>query len=311
MGIRQGPVEQHWYGFILSLVTAFMWGVLPIFLKLTLTAMDPTTITWYRFFFAAVFVLIVLLFQRGLPQKRNFSGALFLLVLIAAIGLTANYVANVLGLVYINPETAQIIIQLAPFLLMLGGVIFYKETMSNMEKFGAVVLFSGLLLFFNENLLLLFSTGSEYSFGALIMLIAAFSWAVYALLQKILLRSYTAKQLTLLIYALGAAMLFPFVQLESLGSLSTPQLFSLLFCCVNTVVAYGAFTQALAVWKAAKVSAVIALTPIFTIGSMEFAVYYFPDYFTSSELNIWAYLGAGIVVVGSMLCALGKEKGEA
>jgi hypothetical protein len=37
---------------------------------------------------------------------------------------------------------------------------------------------------------------------------------------------------------------------------------ALLFCCANTVVAYGAFTEALNIWQAAKVSAVLAMAPI-------------------------------------------------
>ncbi len=36
-------------GFGLSLITAVLWGILPIALKVALTELDAWTITWYRF----------------------------------------------------------------------------------------------------------------------------------------------------------------------------------------------------------------------------------------------------------------------
>ena len=88
--------------------------------------------------------------------------------------------------------------------------------------------------------------------------------------------------------------------------LSALQALALLYCCLNMVLGYGAFTEALRVWQAAKVSAVIALAPIFTILSMQVAVHGWPQLFASSELNTLAYVGALVVVAGSMMTALGK-----
>jgi len=300
------PVR-HWYGFLLSLLTALMWGILPIFLKISLVAMDSVTITWYRFTFAAVFVGGLLYYKQGLPSIRQSSKVLLLLTL-AVLGLIANYVLNVQGLQFINPETAQIVIQIAPFLLMLGGIFFYKEQFSPVESVGALVLICGLALFFNDKLSLLFTDSGDYGHGIFIMFLAALSWAVYALLQKRLLRNYTAKQLTLLIYVSGTVLLLPFSELALLTHMQGLQLGALLFCCVNTLVAYGAFTEALNVWHASKVSAVIASTPLFTFISMEFAVGLWPEYFAASELNLWAYMGAILVMLGSVITAMGKQK---
>ncbi|PZW86925.1 EamA-like transporter family protein [Pseudomonas sp. 2848] len=35
-------------GLLLALLTAFLWGILPIKLKQVLQVMDPVTVTWYR-----------------------------------------------------------------------------------------------------------------------------------------------------------------------------------------------------------------------------------------------------------------------
>ncbi|MFT5312272.1 MAG: drug/metabolite transporter (DMT)-like permease [Paraglaciecola sp.] len=297
---------RHWYGFSLSLLVAFMWGVLPVFIKLCLQSMDAVTITWYRFAVAGSFVFILLWRKRALPAMRVLIFRKKIWLLVASLLLVANFVSNVKGLGYLSPETTLVIMQLAPFLLMMGGIVFYGERFTVIEKCGAVVLFSGLLLFFNDSLGELVSSLDEYTVGVLFVVFSAFCWAAYALMQKPLLRVLSARQLTLMIYLLGILVLLPFTQLTQLMDMDALQVFALLFCCVNTIIAYGAFTEALHVWQASKVSAVISLAPIFTFISMLFAVTYLPQHFVPSELDIWAYIGGGTVVLGSALTALGK-----
>ena len=297
---------RHWYGFWLSLTTAFLWGILPVFIKLCLEAMDAVTITWYRFAVAGMAIFLLLWKKRALPNLGSIGGHKIIWLIIASLFLVSNYVANVKGLEYLNPETTQVLMQLAPFLLMLGGIVFYGERFRNFEKIGAMLLVLGLLLFFNDSLFKLFSAPDDFMLGILFVIYAAVMWAAYALMQKPLLRLLTAKQLTLFIYLLGVLVLSPFTEFSQLTRMTTLQLFALLFCCANTIIAYGAFTQALNVWQASKVSAVIAIAPLFTFISMYFAVQLLPIHFTYSELDIWAYLGAGIVIFGSALSSLGK-----
>lgn len=66
---------RHWYGFSLSLLVAFLWGVLPVFIKLSLQSMDAVTITWYRFAVAGLFVFILLWRKRSLPVMRKLAFA--------------------------------------------------------------------------------------------------------------------------------------------------------------------------------------------------------------------------------------------
>jgi drug/metabolite transporter (DMT)-like permease len=227
--------------------------------------------------------------------------------LIAAVALILNYVSNVKGLLYIAPEVAQVVMQLAPFLLMLGGVLFFGESMSRKEKVGAGILLAGLLCFFNQDLMKLLRWQGDYAIGVALIGFAAFMWGTYALLQKKLLSYFSSKQLNLMNYALGVAILLPVSSLDSVMQMNTLQLGALIFCCFNTLIAYGAFAEALDVWQASKVSMVIALTPLFTFASMELAVLAWPDQFAVRNLSWLAYLGAAMVILGSMLAALGKQ----
>lgn len=301
-------MSNQWLGFWLSLLTAALWGILPVFIKLCLQVMDSTTITWYRFAFAALLVFLVLLRTKALPNLHRTGPFNLFLVALAAVALVLNYVANVEGLEYIDAETTQVVMQLAPLMLMFGGILLYKERFSRLEGTGTIVLLIGLLLFFKQQLAALFGAMNDYNYGVLLVVFAAACWAAYALLQKKSLRVLTAKQLTFIIYSLGVVMLIPFVDFGTLMKMNMLQLGALLFCCLNTVVAYGAFTEALAVWNASKVSAVLALSPVFTFLSMKLALLIWPMHFVASELSYWSYIGAILVVVGSITAALGRGK---
>jgi drug/metabolite transporter (DMT)-like permease len=273
-----------------------------------LEVMDAVTITLYRFFVAGIFVFLLLLKRKSLPRLSALSRNKSIGLLLASLFLVINYVANVKGLEYLNPETVQIVMQTAPFMLMVGGVVFYKERLNRLEIFGALMLFFGLILFFNDRLANLFLSLSQFTTGVLIILFAATAWAAYALMQKPLLKVLTAKQLTLLIYIIGFCVLLPFSNVLQLMDMQLIHVLALLFCCVNTIVAYGAFTEALNIWQAAKVSAVLAMAPIFTFLSMLVAVNWLPQHFTTSDLDYWAYIGAAVVIIGSAFTALGRSK---
>lgn len=298
--------HRPWLGFGLAFCTALLWGVLPIFIKLALVVADSATITSYRFLVAAAFVGLMLMFTRSRPAKSPLGNKRWALVIVTSVLLVLNYVANVEALLFINPEFVQVLMQLAPFLLMVGGVVFFKERFSRLQMLGACALLIGLVLFFNQSIARGVDITEGELIGIAITVFAAICWAVYALLQKPLLRHLNAGQLTFWIYILGGVMLLPFASMSVITQMNALQLGALLFCCANTLLAYGAFTYALGIWQASKVGAVIALAPLFTLLSTEWAVNTWPNVFVSSELNLLAFVGAGFVIAGSMLASLGR-----
>ncbi len=295
-------------GFLLALLTAFMWGVLPIFLKLLLEQLNAVTITSTRFLFAGIFMFVVLSANGALPKAKQSKGIIWVLFGLTTLLLLVNYVTNVIALAYVSPATVQLVMQLAPFLLMVGGVVFYKEVLSPWQLFGALILFLGLGLFFNQRIPVIMASTEESIVGVWITAISAVAWAGYALAQKKLLVSFTVKQLTLLIYVFGALVLLPFSDFTNLINLTSVQWWSLLFCCINTLIGYGAFTQALQIWEASKVSAVITIAPIFTYISNKIALEIAPDIYINADMDLFAYVGASMIIFGAMLAALAKPK---
>jgi drug/metabolite transporter (DMT)-like permease len=87
------------------------------------------------------------------------------------------------------------------------------------------------------------------------------------------------------------------VQLPPLG------LGMLLFCAGNTLVGYGAFSNALHHWEASRVSAVLSLTPLATLGFTVLGATLAPEWIQTEPVSAWTLAGAATVVGGSLLGA--------
>lgn len=300
----QSPSQSHVAGFFLSLVAAMMWGMLPVSLKELLAGMDAITIVWYRFLVAGIVLFIWLAGKRQLPKVIQAATRIRWFLFIAAIGLCSNYFLFSYSLNFVNGETSEAVIQLTTLFLILGGVVIYKEPFFGIQKLGTVLIVIGLLLFFNDRLAGLSNFDNRETIGVLIVVVAAITWTVYALLQKKLLRDFSSAQILFLIYIFSIAVLLPFISPSSLWQLTQLQFWLLVFCCINTLVAYGCFAEALNRWDASKVSAVLALAPLFTIGSLKLVVFLNPGYEFSDRLTMLSIFGALLLVVGSVLTAL-------
>ncbi|ARR48315.1 DMT family transporter [Photobacterium damselae subsp. damselae] len=298
-----GPV----IGALLALTTAVFWGALPIAMKQAVEVMSPFTIVWYRFITAFIGLGIWLLWRKQLPAKSSLNFPRFGFLLLASLGLAGNFVLFNSALQYLSPPVVQVIIQLAPVILLLSSVWLFKETLGRHQIIGVICLFSGLLLFFNERLVELFTSLSGYTLGVILAVTAALVWVVYGLTQKRLLRDFSSAQILFMVYGICALLLTPFAEPKQLLLMDSRQLGMLMFCCINTLVGYGAFAEALARWQAAQVSAVITLAPLFTILFVDLASLVWPKFVAPVALNSWGYLGAMVVVSGAMFCAIGHK----
>ena len=298
------PTQNHVAGFFLSLVAAMLWGFLPVAIKELLAGMDATTIIWYRFLVAGVVLFSWLAYKNTLPSLIRIDSRTRWFMFIAAICLCSNYFLFSYSLNFVNGETSEAVIQLTTLFLILGGVVVYKESFVGIQKFGTLLIVIGLLLFFNQRLVELASFDDEESIGVMIVVVAAITWTAYALLQKKLLGSFSSVQILFLIYVVSILVLLPFITPSSLLRLTQLQFWLLVFCCINTLIAYGCFAEAMNLWDASKVSATLALAPLFTNGSLKLVVFFNPDYAFSDRLGFLALSGALLLMIGSVLTAL-------
>ena len=295
-------------GLGLSLLTVLLWGVLPIALKVTLQALDVYTVTWFRFVTAFGLLAIYLAGRRKLPTLQQLGSASLGLLAIATIFLGLNYLFFLQGLALTSANNAEVLIQLAPVLFGLGAIAIFKERYNLRQWAGMAVLILGLVLFFNEQLRTLITATSKYLLGSSILALAAITWAIYALAQKQLLQRLSSTSIMLIIYGGCALMFSPFAAPQKILTLSPLHLGMLLFCGLNTLVAYGAFAEALEHWEASRVSAVLALAPLGTLVAVEVVSSLMPNLIAPEPLTLLGVVGAILVVGGCIVIALGRKR---
>lgn len=303
-------VSGRWrLGLLLALATAVFWATLPVALKLVLRDLDALTVTWFRFAFAALGMGLWLGLRGGFAQFSGLAPRHWGLLGLAGLMLIGNYVFYLLGLARTTPANTQLLIQLAPLLMALGGIFVFGERFSKGQWLGLGLVAGGLLLFFDDQRARQ-GAGSDYGTGAALIVLAAVVWAIYALLQKQLLRQLGSQAILWGIYALAGLVLLPFADVAAMLTLSSLQWWALIFCAVNTLAAYGAFAEALAHWEASRVSVVLALTPLLTLATVELGHWLAPDWVSPESIGLLGGAGAALVVAGSITTSLlGRRRG--
>jgi drug/metabolite transporter (DMT)-like permease len=185
-------------------------------------------------------------------------------------------------------------------------VIFFQESFSSKQAWGAVIFIVGLLLFFNQRLSSLLSELSSYNIGIYYIVFASVTWAIYGLAQKKLLQDFQALELIFIIVSAGALVFLPLSSPGKIVELNKLQLWMLGFGAINTAVAYGCFSQAMHYWDTTRVSAVVTIVPVLTLSIGYLQQRYFPEFMTVEPVNNLSVFGAIVVVIGSAITALSK-----
>ena len=303
---KLNAVSGRWkLGLLLALGTAIMWGTLPVALHQVTPIIGASTSTFFRFFISAL-ILTPYLIARGQinNQRKLKSPKLALHILLAALLLTGNYGFYILGLERTSAEATQVMIQLAPMLLLLAGLWLFKETFSRSQWLGFFGFALGLVLFFERQISQLLIEFGDYGIGLIFIILSASFWTGYAILQKFLLNDFKSSETMLIFYWIGSLVFLPLSDFSSMEQLSSLQWAALLFCGLNTLIAYGCFAEAMAHLEASRVSAIIAITPLFTIAIAQLI----PIANMPIEPLTWlSILGALLVVSGSITTAIAKK----
>ncbi|WP_299491417.1 DMT family transporter [uncultured Shewanella sp.] len=285
-------------GFFFASIAVLFWGILPIALKLSVSFIDPVTLTWFRFFVALVFSFLLQYYAGKLIEFTQLTMKDWLILSMTAIFSIGNYVSIVYSLEYLSPGEAQLNFQTAPFFLALGGVILFKEKLKPIQMVCFITLAIGMVMFFYQHLDFSKDKNLLIWFGILIVQFSALSWSCFALMQKLMQNKLSANNTLLFVYGFGTVIMLPFISIESFNQMGLTDWYVAIFCAFNTVIAYGCFAQAMRYWPASQVGPMLALTPIFSFLAtwvvVEFA--WWPTIFQSDDLDIIAILGIGLVI---------------
>jgi drug/metabolite transporter (DMT)-like permease len=250
-------------GIFYSCAAALMWAELAIALKVSSNSIDSATIVWFRFSLAFGVLLAYMLIRYPQEIKMLFRPPWQLVV--GSIALAWNFYGYMQGVHVTTPVNAQIYIQAGPVLFALGGIFIFKEKITWIHILGFAVVLTGYFLFYYEQTGASSNDCTVYLKGVLLILSAGATWAVYAILQKSLMNSYTANQLNLFIFGFCALLFLPFAKFQQLENLPVNDWLLLIHHGLNTIFAYGSIALAIKYMEANKVSLIITLNPVVTV----------------------------------------------
>lgn len=286
-------------GIIYASVTAFFWGFLAIALKVAVQKVDPITIVWFRFFIAFAILLGWQLYRE--PRSLKILIKPPLLLFLAAISLSWNYLGFMLGIEYTTPSNAQLFIQFGPLTLALAGFLIFKEKLSRRQMIGFFVALAGFAFFYRDQLLAFFEGKDQYNLGVLFTLSGALAWAAYATMQKKLVTLHPAQMLNLFLFGFPAVIYAPFINLAPVFQLHWTWWLLILFLGANTFIAYNSLAQALKYIEANKVSVIIFLNPIITFITMGILTELDVSWITHERFSLATIFGAALVISGAFL----------
>lgn len=235
--------QQAGIGILLALTTAICWGALPIAMKQVLEVMEPPTIVFYRFLMASIGLGAILAVKKRLPPLRVFRKPRWLILLaVATAGLFGNFILFSSSLQYLSPTASQVIGQLSPVGMMVASVFILKEKMRSTQVVGALMLLSGLVMFFNTSLVEIFTKLTDYTWELSLGRCGDGLGELWRGAKGFIASAGLTADLFLL-YTLCTIALFPLAKPGVIAQLSHWQLACLIFCGLNTLVGYGAWRK--------------------------------------------------------------------
>jgi len=300
-------MQNHTKGVIYASITALCWGFLAIGLKMADRVVDPLTIVWIRF----VFAFVMLAGWQVTVNRSSFKLMTKppLLLIIAAIGLSWNYISFMLGVHYTTPSNAQLFIQLGPILLAFAGILFFKEKIRRKQIIGFGISFIGIAFFYRDQLTAFFDNQEKYNLGIIFLITGAVAWAIYAILQKKLVSGYSVDSLNLFLFGLPTILFLPLADPASLLQLHWTWWLLLFFLGANTFVSYTFMAMALKCTEANKVSIILIMNPIITFISMWILTRINVDWVDHERFSLMTVLGASLVISGAIL-VVKKSRGK-
>ncbi len=299
-------MQNHTKGILYASITAFFWGFLAIALKIATREFEPATIVWSRFFIA----FLLLAAWQGLHDPSAFRILIRppLLLVLAALGLSWNYLGFTLGVQHTTPGNAQIFIQAGALTLALVGITFFRERLNRRQVIGFILALAGLVLFYHQQAGEFIGHGNMYLKGVLLTLSGALAWALYASLQKILVAKHPVESLNLFLFGLPVLIYLPFINLTPLFHLPLIWWLLMLFLGVNTFIAYTCIAKALKYTEANKVSIIIILNPLITFVTMEILDRLNVSWIDAERFTLLTVVGALIVLTGALLVTWQRKK---
>ena len=277
----------------------FIWSASFIFIRIALEEIPPVTLALTRFAIAAPILIIPTIYARSSRKamRIGLSRDFVQFSALALTGVTLLYVFQFYALQLMSATEGSILINLHAIFAMLLSAMFLKESLTRRKMVGVFLAFAGVIVITMGGA----STASLSLFepvGVLLMVAAAFCWAVYSILGKKVLQGYSSAVATSCVFLLGTLYLIPFALVEGHTDLvlnsSWMTWLSIVYLAIpSSVIAYMLWNRAIREIDITKVLVAMYAIPIPT------AILSY--LFLGEKITYFLILGGALVIIGVYL----------
>ncbi|MCG3111838.1 MAG: EamA family transporter [Candidatus Manganitrophus sp. SB1] len=293
------PVSQRTASLLLMLA-AFLWGGSVIAQKWGVTHFPPLRLALLR---GAGATLCLLPFWWGSNDRRRpfKRGELPLLFLLAFLSMIGNQLANYYGLRTITASEAGIIMGSTPVLTVLLSSLFFREPLTRRRTVGCLLSFIGVMLVVAR-----VPQGAVVASwkGDLLVCLGVFSWVLYTLFARSILKEHSSLALTMATFSIGTVLVVPLAIWEAAPLQSVPPsawgalTYLILFASVIAFFAWNIGLQAVGPTRASIFSNLIPVTAL-VLGVV----------LLSETISIKQLAGMGLILVSVWMVNRREGKG--
>ena len=254
---------------LLMIMAAFFWAGAFIAGKYSVSSFNPGMLTFLRFGIASLVILVILRVKQP-DDWRIQQHELKAVIILGLIGMIGYHLLFFEALKYTSATNASMVVALNPMVTALIAAFIAGELISAKRMGLILVALAGVLLTLT-NWDLGVITRLEMNVGDVIMLAAVLCWAIYSVLVKRFMVSFTPLKLTAYSFISCTLMLAPFVifKEENFNAIivATPQaIMAVVYMAIfPTVIGY--LIQQMSIQKvgASQTSIYINLVPVFSL----------------------------------------------
>ena len=287
--------ENNFKNYLLLHFIVFIWGFTAILGALI--TIDAIPLVWYRMLLAVLFIAIYFLWKK---KSFKVDRAGLLKFFFTGVVIALHWVFFFKAIKVSNVSVALVTMSTGAFFTALIEPVFFKRKINALEMFLGLLVIAGLYIIFNFE--------SQYKLGIIYALIASFLGALFAVLNGLFIKKYTAD--TISFYQLFFGVVFITIYLLFTNSFSvsffqipaSDWMYLIVLSSICTAYAFIASVQVMKYLSPYTVMLTINLEPIYAI---VLALFIFGD---KEQMSSTFYLGAFIVLLVVLLNGIIKNR---
>lgn len=292
-----------WLGILILTLPSLFWAGNFVFGRAVHDTLPPFTLSFSRWLIATL-ILMPFAWKNLKAGKALYWQYRWRILGLALLGAAAFNALVYLGLRTTTATNGVLLNSFAPILIVLWGVLFYKQRTNFIQIAGLLISFTGVIIIVLQghwqNFLSL-----QFNKGDIIILAAVICWSVYTLWLRVLPVQMNKIGLTAIQFAIAAMLIFPFALMEYIHGnrpVWTPvSMLAIAYIGVfPSVLAFLLYTLGVARVGAARAGLFLHLMPVF--GALLSTV------FLKEDLHLYHLLGITSILTGIALSSYGAKK---